>query len=306
MKLFSHFNGHVKLVPVFLTLILLGLPCRAESLDWKSLHETADRLTLEDARSNWEKQPDSIDAMYIYALKNLMTHREDEAEKIFQAVLERDPGTLEAVWGLAEIAQTRHRYAQAQKLAQRVIREYPEFPPPYITLAYIHYIHLNLDESLQQTAKVINMEKGHVDKRNLVYAHGLYSAVRGLMAYYSNPIYKAVNGYASLRHLRKVRELDDESFVYYLGWGSFYTLAPKLFGGDLDKAESYLKKAIEIDPLQANAYVRLAQIYQKKGNREKFEKNLNRALEIDPLNEVALDVKHGTCRFLCLDEDNWK
>lgn len=84
------------------------------------------------------------------------------------------------------------------------------------------------------------------------------------------------------------------------GMGSFYLLAPAIAGGSLDKAEEYLKKAINTDPLFADSYVRIGQLYKLKGDNEKYEMYLNKAFEVDPLNELASDIKSGRCGFICI------
>ncbi|MDD5595555.1 MAG: TRAP transporter TatT component family protein, partial [Candidatus Omnitrophica bacterium] len=85
----------------------------------------------------------------------------------------------------------------------------------------------------------------------------------------------------------------------FFGFGSFYLLAPNFAGGDKNRAGDYLKKAIKLDPLFADAYVRLAQFYKIKGDEKKYEDCLNQALKIDPQNDLALDVKNGKCKFIC-------
>jgi len=84
--------------------------------------------------------------------------------------------------------------------------------------------------------------------------------------------------------------------------GSYYLLAPKAVGQNTKLAEAYLSESISRDPLFADAYVRLAQVYAIKGEVQKRNQYLNKALEIDPQNELALDTKSGRCKFICASE----
>ena len=69
-------------------------------------------------------------------------------------------------------------------------------------------------------------------------------------------------------------------------------------GGDRGKAEQYFQRCIRADPLFADAYVRLAQLYRMKGDTKKYEASMQKALAIDPQNSLALDAKTRACRFI--------
>jgi len=79
-------------------------------------------------------------------------------------------------------------------------------------------------------------------------------------------------------------------------------LIPPFFGRNFDKAEAFIRKTIQQDPRFPDPYVRLAQLYLFKGQKDQYEKYIDKALELDPLNELALDIKNRTCRFICLTE----
>ncbi len=123
-----------------------------------------------------------------------------------------------------------------------------------------------------------------------------------MIAHYGGPLSKIINGTAVLPSLKAAEKLQPESAGVKFGLGSFYLLAPTLAGGDLERAEAYLKKAIEIDPLFVDAYVRLGQLYKIKGDSVRYNEYLNKALKIDSQNELALDIKNGKCKFICLDK----
>ena len=98
----------------------------------------------------------------------------------------------------------------------------------------------------------------------------------------------------------KPPELQPDDPAVLFGLGSFYLLAPGIVGGNIDKAKSYLERAVSTDPFFADAYVRLAQVYKAKGDSKKFEEYLKRALEIDPQNALARYARSKTCKFICV------
>jgi len=100
-------------------------------------------------------------------------------------------------------------------------------------------------------------------------------------------------------NLDKAQRLQPDSPVVLFGLGSYYLLAPVIAGGNKTKAEEYLNKAVKVDPYFADVYVRLAQLAKIKGQKEKYDFYMNKALEIDPGNELALDTKSGSCKFIC-------
>ena len=121
-----------------------------------------------------------------------------------------------------------------------------------------------------------------------------------MLAYYGGPFAKMLHGTAIFPNLKKAERLQPDSPAVLFGLGSFYFLSPKIIGGNINKAEEYLKKAIAGDPLFVDAYVRLAQVYKNKGEREKYNEYMQKAMKIDPENALAFDEKSGKCKFICI------
>ena len=169
-----------------------------------------------------------------------------------------------------------------------------------ISLAYIKYTQLDFRGSVELARKVKNSGKSKMDISNYVRALLLVGGNQGMLAYYGGPLAKIFNGTSIYPNLKKAEKLQPNSPGVLFGLGSFYFLSPKIIGGDIDKAEEYLLRAVETDPLFADAYVRLAQVYKMKKEDRKYEKYLKRALEIDPGNELAMDAQSGVCNFICI------
>jgi len=134
-------------------------------------------------------------------------------------------------------------------------------------------------------------------------AYKPYAGSRGMLAHYGGLISKVIDGRTVLPYLKKAEQMSPDAPAVLFGLGSYYMLVPKLFGRDIEKAKLYLEKTIVLDPYFADAYVRLAQIYKKLGDKTNYSSYLAKALDLDPGNELALDVLSGKCNFICL-EDN--
>lgn len=269
------------------------------ALEWKKMHEQADKASLQEVLDFEKKDPGSADGLYRLGLVYLNLHKDKDAENVFGRMLSIDPGSPEAKWGLAEVLRRQHELSESEKLLKEVIKLQPNFPPALVTLAYIKYTKLELNEAVRLASKVINLGLDNVDLSNFVRAYLIYGGTKGLIAHWGGPLSKVFNGTVVLSYLRKAESLQPDSAGVLLGMGSFYLLAPTIAGGDLEKAQVYLNKAIAADPLLADAYARRAQLYRFKGDNKKYEEYLNKAQEIDPGSELAIDIKSGECKFVC-------
>jgi len=273
------------------------------ALDWIKLHEEADNKNFAEAEKEVESNPSSIEAKYILGLVCLNLHKDNKAEIIFSDILQRYPDSKEAKWGLAEVLRRQHRLAKAEKILKAIIKENPDFSPAYITLAYIKYFQLDFNEAVRLAYEVIRRGRDKTDLSNFTRAYAMYAGAKGMLAHYGGPLSKAVNGLAVKVNLNKAEALQPNSAAILFGLGSYYLLAPKIAGGDRKKAQEYLEKAIEQDPLFLDAYVRLAQLYRLNGDNLRYQLYLNKVSELDPQNELFLDYKSASCRFICPEKE---
>ncbi len=112
---------------------------------------------------------------------------------------------------------------------------------------------------------------------------------------------KIINGPKVLAYIRRAEQLRSNCSAAWWGYGTYYLLAPKAAGGNVEKAKMYLERMIAAEPLFPEAYARMAQVYQSKGNRAQYQRYLDKAFELDPGSELACDVKADTCNFGCVE-----
>jgi len=271
------------------------------ALDWIKLHEEADKESVDQAKSKSLAKPDSVDNLYVLGLVYLNVHKDKEAIEVFEKILALKPDTFEAQWGQAEVLRRQHELKASKKILNEVLRAHPDFSPAYITLAYVKYIEMDFNGSVRLANKVIDRGKKGSDLSNYVRAILLYGGAKGVIAHYGGLLSKLINGMAVFSNLKKAENLQPDSAAVKYGLGSFYLLAPGFVGGDLKLAEEYLAKAVELDPLFPNAYVRLGEVYKVKGDKQGYGSYLKKALEIDPQNEIAISVRDGTCKYVCAE-----
>ncbi|MFA4984180.1 MAG: tetratricopeptide repeat protein [Candidatus Omnitrophota bacterium] len=269
------------------------------AMDWKKLHEAADKTMPSDAFMRVQANPTSVKDLYILGLIYLNQHKDAQARNMFSEILKMQPDLLEARWGTAEVLRREHELKKSRKILEEIIKSEPKFSPAYISLAYIDYLEGDFEGAASLAEKVLKQGREAVDLSNYVRAYLILGGAKGMIAHYGGPLSKVINGTAVLPNLKKAQELKPNSPEVFFGMGGFYLLAPGLAGGDINLAIVYLEKAVKADPMFADAYVRLGEAYKIKGNNAKHELYLRKALEIDPKNELALDARSGRCKFIC-------
>jgi tetratricopeptide (TPR) repeat protein len=285
---------------VCLSILFLASIKPCYGLDWKRIHEEADKKGLADAWYEIEKGFSTPQEAYVTALVFLNVRKDREAQKIFQDMLKKDPNSKEAKWGLAETLRRQNKLEESERILAGLIQSFPSFSPAYISLAYIKYTKLDFRSTVDLASKVIAQGREVVDLSNYTRAYLLIGGGKGMLASSGGIFAKIGEGTQVLPNLKKAEELQPDAPAVLFGLGSFYFLAPGIAGGNIDKSKEYLEKAVSLDPFFADAYVRLAQVYRTKGDNQKFEEYLKKALEIDPQNALARDARSKTCKFICV------
>jgi tetratricopeptide (TPR) repeat protein len=89
-------------------------------------------------------------------------------------------------------------------------------------------------------------------------------------------------------------QLDANNPHAYTVVGRKYLFAPRMFGGDLEKAIESFQKATTLDPHYDEAFVWLAIAYRKKGDSQHADTALSEALRLNSRSAFAERVQSGT------------
>lgn len=285
-------------ISVFICLFFAADFCYA--MEWRLLHEKADAMTEAEALEYCAVQPSSLDRIYLLGLVYLNVHKDKQAQEQFNKMLSINPDSVEAQFGIAEVLRRLDKLDESQNILDKAISLDPNFWPAYIALAYINYTNRNFQRAMELAGKVVAQGRARVDLSNYTRGYLIVSGAKGMLANSGGPFAKIINGTQVLPNLKKAESLEPNSPPVLFGLGSFYFLAPRIAGGDIKKAQDYFERAIKADPLFADAYVRLAQVYKMQGNREKYQGCIDKALEIEPENKLAKDFLTKRCDFICV------
>jgi len=96
--------------------------------------------------------------------------------------------------------------------------------------------------------------------------------------------YAISNGQKTFDLINKAIELDEKNYSAYNSLGMIYLQAPKIGGGDINKSEEALIKALNSDREIDNfiSYYYLAKVYEKKEDENRAENHRKKAKDIFP------------------------
>lgn len=222
-------------------------------------------------------------------LEILGRRNDDEALVKFEQILAIDPGNTDALWAKAEALRRKHKFHESRLLLDRVLTQDPLNCSALNSLAYIKYKQGQVDEALELVNKVLSISE--CDRRNLALAYMMLGTINSNIASNSG-IFRKIAYAAKIKgSLLKAKDLAPELPEVRLALGTFYLLAPRIIGGNINKAAQELQAAVDIAPRFATANARLAQVYKIKKNITKYNFYLSRAEEIDPENEVVAELE---------------
>ena len=135
-------------------------------------------------------------------------------------------------------------------------------------------------------AKLASYERGRdVAKRAIEMAprspeaHLWYAANLGRWAVTKGKLQAAFLLSTLRQEIQTVLELDPDNVPGLAVAGSFYLETPSLFGGDVPRAEGYLRKALALDPHFTRARVELARCLIAQGRYDEARQELKTVLD---------------------------
>ncbi len=234
----------------------------------------------------YQAPPAAEDIEDAYAL--LRARRDSQALRIFEQILSNDSGNIQARWGTAEVLRRENRFGDAERILVDNLEVDPQHPPSLLTLAYIRYKEDDLAQAQEFIAQA--MCSPQLSRQDKGLGFMLKGAINSRRSQGGWLFGKLIYGPQIKGYLLKARELAPQLPEVHLGLGTFYLLAPKIAGGNLERAIEELHLALDLAPDFATASARLAQAYGEAGNTEEYDYYIERARRIDPNNEVLQEL----------------
>lgn len=222
-------------------------------------------------------------------LKYIKLRKDSLALIEIEKILSVQPNDISALWGKAEVLRRNYKLKEAEELLNKVLSKCVDHAPSLISLSYIRYHSNCFDEALKLLRQVLNQPNLSREDKALVYM--LMGSINAKRASQAGFFCKIAYGTRIRGYFEKAKIIAPELSEVHLGLGSFYLLAPKIVGGNLDKAIEELEYAVKLTPDFATPHARLAQAYKRQGNLEKYNFYIKRAKELDPQNEVLKEIK---------------
>jgi len=208
-----------------------------------------------------------------------------EIEKIL--AVQRDDAC--ALWAKAEILRRDYRFKESEELLNQILEKCPGHASSLISLAYIKYH----DNKFQDALRLLNraLKQPGLDRENVALAYLLMGSINSKRATQGGLISKIAYGTRIKGFFEKAKNIAPDMAEAHLGLGTFYLLAPKIAGGDIDKAIVELEYALRLTPDFATVNARLAQAYKEKGDLVKYNFYAGITKKLDPENEVLKELE---------------
>lgn len=142
-----------------------------------------------------------------------------------------------------------------------------------------------LDTAIENALQSIKLNDKSAD------AHSLLGDLYGRKITFGMPMFSGPKfGPKSQAENKRALELDANNPRVFASWGREYLNAPKMFGGDLDKAIESFRKSTQLDPNFDETYVWLAIALRKKGDAAGADQALQQALKLNPRSAFAQQI----------------
>lgn len=227
----------------------------------------------------------------VYAGFDLLKSRKDtQALEVFERILADDPENVDALWGKAEIYRRTRNFDESEKLLNQILQKDADNASSLITLSYIKYKKEKFNDALRLINKALKSDNLNNENRAMCYM--MMGTINSGRSTKGGLFSKLAYGTQIKNYFIKAKEINPKLPEVYLGLGCYYLLAPKVAGGNIERAIEELQCALQIAPEFCTACARLAQAYKKKGDLDKYNSYFKRAKELDPGNEVVKELEN--------------
>lgn len=179
---------------------------------------------------------------------------------------------------------------QARDFFSKLTQQHPENAVYFYELARVNFYRCEayvshgdkkngehaLDTAIENAQQSIKLNDKSAD------AHTLLADLYGRKIGFGMPMFSGPKfGPKSQAENKRAFELDANNPRVFASWGREYLNAPKMFGGDLDKAIESFRKSTQLDPNFDETYVWLAIALRKKGDTGGADQALQQALKLN-------------------------
>lgn len=222
-------------------------------------------------------------------LKYLKLRQDNLAQGEIDKILSIQRDDLCALWAKAEILRRSYKFKESEELLNQVLAKCPGHASSLITLAYIKYHENSFSEASKLLKEALHQPDLERENRALIYM--LMGSINSKKASRGGILGKVAYGTRIKGYFEKARGFAPDLPEVHLGLGTYYLLAPRIAGGDVDMAIEELEWAVRLAPDFATANARLAQAYKQKGNLEKYNFYIQRAKDLDAGNEAVKEIE---------------
>lgn len=138
-----------------------------------------------------------------------------------------------------------------------------------------------VDKAIEATRKSIALKEDSADVHSLL--DDLYGRKIAYGGMFAGPRF----GPKITEENTRALALDDKNPRVWASLGRQYFFAPKMFGGDINKAVESFQKSLALDAQQDETWVWLARAFQKQGDKAKARDAVQHALQLNPQSAFA-------------------
>lgn len=208
-----------------------------------------------------DKTSGNLENLLQSALKYHQAGNLEQAERLYNEILQRRPRNADAYYGLGNIMQDKGKLDHAITSYQKVIKFKPNFAGAYYNLGSIFKEKGKFDDAIQYYQRALQL--------NPHYA-GTYNTLGAVLL--SKKSFDE-----AIQYFRMSLRLDPDFDQPYNNLGLVFQEK-----GQLDDAIQYYRKALQLNPKYAKAHYNLGNVFREKGQLDQAIECYQKACELTP------------------------